>query len=221
MSAVPNPVVFGQPVILTATVTNAATGATPTGSVQFFDNNVLLGNGSARTGSGASAVSTFPTSSLPAGPQSITAVFTGTGSFSHSTSPAYTENVDVLITTTGVSSSLNPSTFGGAVTFTATVTNTTTGATPTGSVQFFDNNVLLGNGSALTGSGASAVSTFPTSSLPAGPQSITAVFTGTGIFPNMHQPRIHRKRGRTHHDQRVLVAQSIDLRRRGDVHRHQ
>ncbi len=92
-------------------------------------------------------------------------------------------------TTTDVTSSSpgNTSTFGAAVTFTATVTNSTgSGGTPTGTVEFFDGMTDLGGGSALAGNSLSATSTFTTSALTASgsPHAIQAVFTGTGSFAN-------------------------------------
>ncbi|HVS36863.1 MAG TPA: Ig-like domain repeat protein [Gemmataceae bacterium] len=180
VAGAPNPVTYGQSATFTATVTNTTTTTTPTGAVQFFDDGVLLGNGSALSGAGASAASTFTTSALPAGPQPITAVYTPTGVFTDSSGGA-TENV-LAVTATGLVSSLNPSEAGQAVTFTATVTDQSGTAAPTGSVEFFDGTTALGPGSALTAAGASAASTFTTSVLPAGADDVIAVYTPTGDF---------------------------------------
>jgi streptogramin lyase len=84
-------------------------------------------------------------------------------------------------TTTGVTSSLNPSTSGQSVTFTATVSDTS-GGMPTGGVDFYDGSTDLGPGSALSGSGNSATSTFTTSTLTADSHSISAVYSSTGDF---------------------------------------
>ena len=86
-----------------------------------------------------------------------------------------------MSTTTSVGSSLNPSTSGQSVTFTATVSDTS-GGVPTGSVEFYDGSTDLGPGSALSGSGNSATSTLTTSTLTAGSHSISAVYTPTGDF---------------------------------------
>ena len=76
----------------------------------------------------------------------------------------------------------NPSTYGQSVTFTATVSDTSSGV-PTGSVEFYDGSTDLGPGSALSGSGNSATSTFTISTLTAGTHSaIKAVYTPTGNF---------------------------------------
>jgi hypothetical protein len=85
-------------------------------------------------------------------------------------------------TTTAVSSSANPSAFGNSVTLTATVTDTSTTTTPTGTVEFFNGNIDLGSGTALSGAGLSATSTFITSTLPIGSDTIKAVYTPTGAF---------------------------------------
>src|SRR5207302_1131141 len=76
-------------------------------------------------------------------------------------------------TVTTLTSSLNPSTFGETVTFTAVV-STHTGAPPDGeTVSFIDSRTLLGT---ATLSGGSA--TFSSSALPVGIRKITAVYGG-------------------------------------------
>src|SRR5208282_2501899 len=72
-------------------------------------------------------------------------------------------------TTTTVSSSANPSTYGGSVTFTAAVMPTTA----TGSVTFKDGGTTLGTGTLSSGS-----ATYSTSALAVGSHSITAVYGG-------------------------------------------
>jgi subtilisin family serine protease len=97
-------------------------------------------------------------------------------------SALFFDPVGSTATTTSVGSSLAPSTYGQAVTFTSTVSDTG-GGVPSGSVEFFDGSTDLGHGSVLTGSGSSATSTFTTSALFAGVHpSITAVYTATGNF---------------------------------------
>jgi hypothetical protein len=90
-------------------------------------------------------------------------------------------NVGVLLhvgnipTTTVETSSPNPSTFGQAVTLTATV-NSSSG-TPTGMVVFYDGSTALGNAILANGIGAISVS-----SLAAGSHAITAVYQGSVKF---------------------------------------
>ena len=79
-------------------------------------------------------------------------------------------------TATSTVSSANPSTFGQAVTLTATVSGS--GGPPTGTVTFKSGATTLGS-SALNGSGQA---TFTTSSLSVGSHSITAIYSGNASF---------------------------------------
>jgi hypothetical protein len=83
--------------------------------------------------------------------------------------------VTPFATTTNLVSSLNPSNAGDSVTFTATVTSS--GGTPTGSVEFFDGVTSLGT-QALNGSGVAAIAT---STLTGGSHNITAVYSGATV----------------------------------------
>jgi CSLREA domain-containing protein len=80
-------------------------------------------------------------------------------------------------TTTGLSSSVNPSDFGQSVTFTATVTSSA--GTPTGTVQFKDGGANIGSAQSLDAGG---VAQLTTSSLTAGPHTITADYSGDANF---------------------------------------
>ena len=95
--------------------------------------------------------------------------FAGTGVLNVGSGPS---------SSTALASSLNPSTYGSSVTFTATVTGS--GPTPTGTVTFKDGSTTLGTGT-LDGSGAT---TFATSALTAtgSPHSITAVYGGDSDY---------------------------------------
>ncbi len=159
-----NPSTVGQSVTFTATVT----GASPTGTVQFRDGAGNLGAPAPLTG----GVATLATSALTQGTHPITAVYGGDAGNASSTSPVVNQVVNPVAagaTTTALVSSLNPSTLGQAVTFTATVT----GVTPTGTVQFFDGATSLGT--APVGGG---VATLTTSALTLGTHPITATYGG-------------------------------------------
>ncbi len=84
---------------------------------------------------------------------------------------------DAAATTTAVVSDTNPSVFGQSVTFTATISSSSTG-TPTGTVTFFDGSTSLGTGT-LNGSG---VATLTTSALSVGSHSITVTYGGDTNF---------------------------------------
>jgi hypothetical protein len=80
--------------------------------------------------------------STPSGTYTITASYTGTGSFSDSSGTGTLVVSSPAATTTTVTSSLNPSTYGQSVAFTATVSSSA--AAPTGTVQFAVDGVNLG-----------------------------------------------------------------------------
>ncbi len=174
-----NPSNFGQPVTFTATVT-AQRGfykGTPTGTVSFYDGTTLLGTGTLSNG-----VATYTTSSLSVGTHSMTAVYGGDTNFLGSTSGVLKQVVNQNSTTTGLTSSLNPSNYGQAVTFTATVTGQY-GGTPTGTVSFYDGTTFLGTGTLSNG-----VATYTTSSLSVGSHSMTAVYGGDTNFVGSTSP---------------------------------
>jgi hypothetical protein len=78
-------------------------------------------------------------------------------------------------TTTALTSSLNPSSYGNSVTFTATVAPS---SGPTGSVTFKDGSTVLSS-QTLNASGQAA---YQTSSLTVGTHSITAAYSGDGAY---------------------------------------
>lgn len=166
-----NPTITGGSTTFTATVSVSAPGAgTPTGTATFKDGATVLGSGAID----ASGVATFSTNALGVGSHSITVDYGGDTSFAKSTSPAVSQVVNRDGSSVALTSSVNPTTYGGSTTFTATVTSTGTGATPTGNVAFNDNGTLLGT----VAVNASAVATFSTAALLGGGHTITAVYAG-------------------------------------------
>jgi beta-glucanase (GH16 family) len=167
-----NPSVFGQPVTLTATLSPASA----TGTVQFLDGVTNLGSPVTVSGGTAAMI----VSSLSVGAHSITAVYSGDSNFAGSTSPALSQNVNQASSATATTSNNNPSAFGQAVTFTATVSAVPPGSgTPTGTVQFKDGVTNLGSPVTLSSGTATSSSI---SSLTVGAHSITAVYSGDSNF---------------------------------------
>ncbi len=171
-----NPSAYGQSVTFTATVTG--TVLTPTGTVTFKDGATTLGTGTL-DGSGQA---TFSTSTLAGGSHSITAVYGGDVFYGGSTSSPLTQTVNQSSDTTSLASSVNPSTFGQSVTFTATVS----GAGATGTVTFKDGATTLGTGTLNGG----AQATFSTSALALGAHSITAEYGGDSNFTASTSPAL-------------------------------
>lgn len=173
--AAPLSSVFGQPVTFTATVTGSSGTAKPTGTVQFLHGSTVLGTGTLN----GSGVATLTTGNLPLGTSTVVAKYLGDSTFLTSTSTGVTETVTQASSTVVVSSSANPSSLGQSITLSATVTATSPGqGRPTGSVQFFNGGTLLGTGTL----NASGVATTVTSTLPIGPNSITAKYEGDTNF---------------------------------------
>lgn len=167
-----NPATVGQAVTLTATVSSGA-GSIPNGeTVTFMSGTTVLG-----TGTLASGVTTFTTSTLPAGVYPVVASYPGDPTFAAS-SGTLSQSVKNTSTTT-ITSSVNPSYPGQAVTFTATVTSSG-GSIPDGeTVQFKNGSTVMG-----TGATASGVATFTTTTLPTGTSSIVAFYVGDAITRN-------------------------------------
>ena len=94
-----------------------------------------------------------------------------------------TLNIQNATTTTSVTSSpINPSTYGQAVTFTATVTSQYVGCPPTGSVQFSIDGTAFGSPVLVSGLGATATATsgaIATLTVSGSPHAIKAVYTNT------------------------------------------
>jgi len=173
-----NPATYGQSVTLTATVTVKNGGFTPAGVVNFYDGTAFIGDVNLTNGTG-----TFTTSTLPAGTDTLRAVYPGGGNAGGSpagplqgipsSSNTVKEVINPAATTTSLTSSLNPSTKGQSVTFTATVSDGSANI-PTGTVTFKNGTATFGTGK-LNSSG---VATFATSTLRAGTDEITASYGG-------------------------------------------
>ncbi len=104
-----NPVTYGSAVLFTATLPADATG-----TVTFYDSTAV----SVREAS-AGGVATQLTNSLTAGTHSITAQYGGDVNYNAAVSTPLSQVVNVATPTVTLASSLNPSTFGASVTFTA------------------------------------------------------------------------------------------------------
>jgi hypothetical protein len=175
-----DPSIIGTAVTLTASVTSLVTGPL-TGTVTFQDGASALGPPVTLNVTGTA---TFTTSGLTAGTHSITAVYGGDANFASSTSSALMQTVNKVANSTSVASSSDPSIFGTAVIFTATVMSSATGM-PTGTVTFQDGAATLGTGM-LSGGTA----TLTTSALAGGAHSITAVYAGDTNFASSTSPAL-------------------------------
>ena len=154
----------GQAVTLTATVSPS----TATGTIVFSDGNAPLGSAPLNNGTAS-----ITTTSLSAGSHSLTAAYSGDGTFSPSTSPAIPLAVGLGSSATGLSASPNPANSGQAVTLYANVTP----SSAIGNVTFKDNGAAIGTATLNNGS-----ATYTTSTLAVGSHALTATYSGDSSY---------------------------------------
>lgn len=176
-----NPAVYSQPITFTATVTpKAPGGGVPTGTVTFKRGSTVLGTATLN-GSGQAKLIV---STLDVGNRNITASYGGDPNFTTSTSATLVQTINKDGSTSSVASSLNPSTHGQAVTFTARVIAAAPGTgVPGGSVTFKDGSTTLHTGSLSNGTAS-----YTTSTLSTGTHQITVVYAGSSQFTTSTSP---------------------------------
>jgi poly(3-hydroxybutyrate) depolymerase len=168
LTVAPNPSSYGEAVTFTAVVNPAP----PDGeTVTFTQGKNTLGTGMLSGGT-----ATYTTSAFTPGRYTIKAAYASDGTYGGSTSNAVNQVVDKVSTMTTLVSSQNPINFGVSVTFTATVTAQSAGM-PAGTVSFYNGTAKLGNITLSNG-----VANYTSTKLPAGTDSITAVYDGSTLF---------------------------------------
>lgn len=166
-----NPSAYGQTVTFNATVTSSI-GAVPDGeTVNFMQGSTVLGTAPLRGG-----IATFSDSTLTVGTRNIRAVYPGDPKFATSSSTLLSQVTGKATTSSAVSSSQNPSSYGQTVTFTAIVAPQF-GGTPTGSVTFYSGTTSLKHALLVGG-----MASFSTMRLAVGTASITVVYGGSSSF---------------------------------------
>jgi hypothetical protein len=175
-----NPAMVGQPVTYTARVSPAAA----TGTVEFKESGSTITSCVAQTTNLGTATCTL-SGYATAGSHSITATYVGDGGYLSSTSRGLSQVVNKVGTTatsTTVSSSLNPSTVGEAVTYTAAL-NTTAA---TGTVEFKQAGATIAGCAAQPV--ASGTATCAVADLAAGGHLIKAIYYGDSIYRGSSSP---------------------------------
>ena len=167
-----NPSGFGQAVTFAATVASGAGTGTLTGTVTFAADGVKLG---APVAINAAGVAVYSTTALTVGVHSVTASYNSDPDHFPSASTPLTQTV-LEGTIVALASSLNPSSVGAPVTFTARVTVPPGGGSvlPDGTVVFSDGSTALGS-APLSAAGAASLAA---STLANGLHSITATYLG-------------------------------------------
>jgi hypothetical protein len=172
-----NPSSFGQSVTFTATVATGSDTGNLTGTVSFFDGTTTLkGNVALNAPPGTTVTATFTTTTLTVGSHTITATYNNGNDLNHfsSTSGPLTQIVNES-TATSLASSVNPSSIGQSVTFTATVTvSGGGGVVPDGTIGFYDGATIL----ETVPLSATGEATWSTSALLQGAHTMTAIYNG-------------------------------------------
>ena len=172
VSLSPNPSLIGQDVTIGVTVVAESPAAgIPTGTVTFHDNGASLGTATLDTNGYAS----FDVTSLPVGTDAITATYAGDSNFNGSSGSA---DQTVTNTTTTITSDLNWTVYGQAMTFTATVAPVSpdTG-TPSGTVTF-----TLAGQSQTVPLDSNGQATFSPGPVDIGTYAINATYSGDSDF---------------------------------------
>ncbi|MFS0870452.1 Ig-like domain repeat protein [Paenibacillus xylanilyticus] len=185
-----NPASEGEPVSFMATVSRnyMDTYDTPTGTVTFKEGDTVLGTATLGTDVTKPDLAFFSVRSLSAGDHQITAEYNGDSKFKSSTSAPLTQTISTTATSpsehptvTKVTSYLNPSQFGNAVTFyVKTETNPQISRDIAGSVILMDGDTELATLAMWPDGVANGVAKayFTTSDLSVGDHPITAKYFG-------------------------------------------
>ncbi|MGF7124867.1 beta strand repeat-containing protein [Rhodococcus sp. BE178] len=168
LAAVPNPIVTGQAVTLSATLTGVAQGST----IEFYDGATKLGDGQ----SNAAGVATYAWTPTTAGARSLSAKFPGTAIAASSQSAAQNVQVNAPVATSAALSVPGTAVTGTPVTLSVAMTP----SNASGTVQFKDNGSNIGSPVTVSGGQASLQHTFTAT----GAHSITADFVAGSGFVN-------------------------------------
>ena len=171
-----NPATFGQAIPFVATVQTASGGAA-TGTVTFYDGSSTLGTATVTNNNSQHNVAMLAFAGMIGGTHSITAAYSGDANYTASTSSALTETVNPASSTVSVTASSNPTTYGQAVTLTATVVPSLSGDLASGTVTFFDGSTSLGAANLSNDVAQISVSNFAV-----GSHSITGSYGGDRNF---------------------------------------
>ncbi|WP_435018239.1 Ig-like domain repeat protein [Tundrisphaera sp. TA3] len=182
LAVTPGSTIYGQTATLVATIASDASEiGDPTGTVQFFAGDTLLGVATLDE----LGVATLTTAVLGGGSGQITAVYVGDANYEASTSAAAAHEVTRATSTMTLAASAATSNFGEPVTLTATIAGQFGGAVG-GTVSFFDGATPLG--SAPVGADGTAI--FVTSALGTGAHQITAVYGGDANLLGATSPAV-------------------------------
>ncbi len=180
-----------QPYGNSASVSNPNGNAT--GTITFKNGSTSLGTAALDS----NGIAELETTTLPGGNDSLTAAFPGDASFLASTSSPSALAVVPSVTTLSTPS-LQPGLnvkAGTSITIAVSLSADSAGVAPTGSVNFENGSTKVGTvqlaGTASSGTAlAGGTASFSTTSLPAGTDSVTAVYQGDGNYAGTTSPAV-------------------------------
>jgi hypothetical protein len=172
-------------ITFTATVTSQTGGATPTGTVQFFDqaSNANLGNGPVTLGNNGTASLTI-SGPLPNGGNNIVAQYSGDTNYQALTSPAVTVNIQPSTTSVTVTTSTATPTVGQSFTATATIavgTPAAGAAAPSGKMTMSVDGVATSTQTVATANGTTSAN-FTLTMTTGGVHALQATYEGDGNY---------------------------------------
>ncbi|HYF79316.1 MAG TPA: Ig-like domain repeat protein, partial [Symbiobacteriaceae bacterium] len=196
-----NPSKYGENVTLTATVTAVSPGSgTPSGTVTFRSGLTVIGTGTLSGG-----IATMETTALDATSHTITASYSGDGSFNSNAPGTLSQVVEPGITSTAVTTDVASPVWGQPVTFTATVTPAIASGIPGGTVTFKEGATVLAADVVLDASGRAQ---FTTDALTVGSHTITAVYAGAGNYAGSTSDGFSKTIGKASAQAILIIAPS-------------
>ena len=186
LTASPSTLQPGIPMAFTAVVNAAAgvsTSIAPTGTVNFYDGTTLLGTEQVSSYSATLSNVMLDTTKS----HLITAVYSGDTNFAGSTSNAVSLVAALLPNTVTLAAAPTAAGPGQAINFTVTVTPASAPPAnfeqnPTGKVTFYNGTTVIGTSTLAPSIGNSSTATLTIATLPAGSNTITAVYAGDSYF---------------------------------------
>ena len=185
VTAVPVVPQAGQPVTLTAVISNSGNGTglySFSGNISFYDNGKIIATAPVASNQASTSVT------LSGGvSHSIVASYTGDANWNVSTSTAVTVIPTLLPSTITLVSNVSTALAGANIVFTATVFTTVSNTVgPTGTIAFYDtfngSITKIGTGTLVPNGPNQSIANFPTTGLLAGTHSVYAVYSGDTNF---------------------------------------
>jgi hypothetical protein len=161
---------LGASVTFTASVSSPS--GTPTGTVTFTNGKTVLDT----VPVDANGNATLATTSLPVGPQTVTATFNPTGIYLTS-SASITETIYPAIAQATLGTIASPIASGTLVSLSATLVAVPSGATPTGTINFVVNGFTVGSAPIVNG-----VASLAPSTLPPGTDTVACFYLGDATY---------------------------------------